>query len=68
MRRRPGQNGWIPPGETIEFMLSPKRDLVAALLFLRLALSGGAASPWVITVEGIRDTPAPLWNCSSPAN
>src|SRR4026209_1128716 len=27
-------------GETIEFMLSPKRDLVAAKLFLRLALSG----------------------------
>lgn len=28
-------------GETIEFMLSPKRDLIAAKLFLRLALSGG---------------------------
>src|SRR5215471_8714848 len=27
-------------GETIEFMLSPKRDLMAATLFLRLALSG----------------------------
>src|SRR4029079_19142731 len=27
-------------GETIDFMLSPKRDLVAAKLFLRLALSG----------------------------
>ena len=25
-------------GETIEFMLSPKRDLVAAKLFMRLAL------------------------------
>ena len=24
-------------GETIEFMLSPKRDLIAAKLFLRLA-------------------------------
>ena len=28
-------------GETIEFMLSPKRDLMAATLFLRLALSQG---------------------------
>jgi IS6 family transposase len=28
-------------GETIEFMLSPKRDLVAAKLFLRLSLSVG---------------------------
>ena len=28
-------------GETIEFMLSPKRDLIAAKLFLRLALSAG---------------------------
>jgi transposase-like protein len=26
-------------GETIEFMLSPKRDLIAAKMFLRLALS-----------------------------
>ena len=39
-------------GETIEFMLSPKRDLIAAKLFLRLALSGGAASPRVINVDG----------------
>ena len=31
-------------GETIDFMLSPKRDLIAAKLFLRLALSGGASS------------------------
>ena len=28
-------------GETIEFMLSPKRDLTAAKLFLRRALAGG---------------------------
>ena len=28
-------------GKTIEFMLSPKRDLIAAKLFLRLALSCG---------------------------
>jgi IS6 family transposase len=27
-------------GDTIDFMLSPKRDLTAAKLFLRLALSG----------------------------
>ena len=39
-------------GETIEFMLSPKRDLVAAKLFLRLALSGGGAPPRVINVDG----------------
>jgi transposase-like protein len=32
-------------GETIEFMLSPKRDLIAAKLFLRLALSGGGSRP-----------------------
>ena len=39
-------------GETIEFMLSPKRDLIAAKLFLRLALSGGAPPPRVINVDG----------------
>jgi IS6 family transposase len=39
-------------GETIEFMLSPNRDLTAARLFLRLALSGGAPSPRVINVDG----------------
>ena len=39
-------------GETIEFMLSPKRDVVAAKLFLRLALSGRAGSPRVINVDG----------------
>jgi transposase, IS6 family len=39
-------------GATIEFMLSPKRDLTAARLFLRLALSGGAPSPRVINVDG----------------
>ena len=39
-------------GETIEFMLSPKRDLIAAKLFLRLALSGGAPGPRVINVDG----------------
>jgi transposase, IS6 family len=39
-------------GETIEFMLSPKPDLIAAKLFLRLALSAGERSPRVITVDG----------------
>jgi transposase, IS6 family len=40
-------------GDTIEFMLSPKRDLVAAKLFLRLALSGtGGIRPRVINVDG----------------
>ena len=39
-------------GETIEFMLSPKRDLIAAKLFLRLALSGVGRSPRVINVDG----------------
>src|ERR1017187_726804 len=31
-------------GETIDFMLSPNRDLMAAKLFLRLALSGDRKS------------------------
>jgi transposase-like protein len=39
-------------GETIEFMLSPKRDLIAAKLFLRLALSGVGRPPRVINVDG----------------
>jgi transposase-like protein len=33
-------------------MLSPKRDLVAAKLFLRLALSARGPSPRVINVDG----------------
>jgi transposase-like protein len=40
-------------GETTEFMLSPKRDLIAAKLFLRFALSGGAPRPRVINVDGL---------------
>jgi transposase, IS6 family len=41
-------------GDTIDFMLSPKRDLTAAKLFLRLALSGtGGKMPRVINVDGI---------------
>ena len=39
-------------GETIEFMLSPKRDVIAAKLFLRLALTGGGPRPRVINVDG----------------
>lgn len=39
-------------GETIEFMLSPKRDLIAAKMFLRLALSAGGPRPRVINVDG----------------
>jgi transposase-like protein len=40
-------------GNTIDFMLSPKRDLTAARLFLRLALSGtGRTRPRVINVDG----------------
>jgi len=40
-------------GETIDFMLSPNRDLTAAKLFLRLALSAGKAiGPRVINVDG----------------
>jgi transposase-like protein len=39
-------------GETIEFMLSPKRDLIAARLFLQLALSAGVPRPRVINVDG----------------
>ena len=33
-------------------MLSPKRDLIAAKLLLRLALSGGGPRPRVINVDG----------------
>ena len=40
-------------GDTIEFMLSPKRDLTAAKLFLRLALlAGHGRRPRVINVDG----------------
>ena len=40
-------------GATIDFMLSPKRHLTAAKLFLRLALSGtNGVRPRVINVDG----------------
>jgi hypothetical protein len=42
----------IQPVRRIEFMLSPKRDLIAAKLFLRLPLYGGEPSPRVINVDG----------------
>ena len=39
--------------DTIDFLLSPKRDAVAAKLFLQLALRNGARiRPRVITVDG----------------
>jgi len=42
-------------GETIDFM-SPKRDLIAAKMFLRLALGGGGRRLRVINVDDIRHT------------
>jgi transposase, IS6 family len=48
-------------GDTIDFMLSPKRDLTAARLFLRLALSGTVRTrPRVINVDGIRHMPGAI--------
>ena len=41
-----------PTGETIEFYVVAKRDLIAAKLFLRLALTGGGRPPRVINVDG----------------
>ena len=38
-------------GDTIDFMLSPRRDLTAARLFLRSALSG-STRPRVINMDG----------------
>ncbi|PWU07398.1 MAG: IS6 family transposase [Terriglobia bacterium] len=39
-------------GATIDFLLSPHRDLTAAKLFLRLVLSGTSIRPRVINVDG----------------
>ena len=39
-------------GDTIDFLLSPNRDLIAAKGFLRLALSAGQVRPRVINVDG----------------
>ena len=38
--------------DTIDFLLSPNRDLIAAKCFLRLALSAGRIRPRVINVDG----------------
>ena len=38
-------------GETIEFMLSPISDLIAAKLFLKAAIIRGGPPPRVINVE-----------------
>jgi transposase, IS6 family len=39
-------------GDTIDFLLSPNRDLIAAKGFLQLALSAGQIRPRVINVDG----------------
>ena len=39
-------------GDTIDFPLSPNRDLIAAKGFLQLALSAGQIRPRVINVDG----------------
>ena len=39
-------------GDTIDFLLSPNRDLIAAKGFLQLALSAGQIPPRVINVDG----------------
>ena len=39
-------------GNTIEFLLSPNRDLIAAKGFLQLAVSAGPVRPRVINVDG----------------
>lgn len=39
-------------GDTIDFLLSPHRDLIAAKAFLRLALNAGRVRPRVINVDG----------------
>jgi transposase-like protein len=45
-------------GETIEFRLSPNRELAAARLFLRLALSSAPPAPRVINWMAIPRMPA----------
>ena len=39
-------------GDTIDFLLSPNRDLIAAKGFLRLAVNAGRVRPRVINVDG----------------
>jgi transposase-like protein len=48
-------------GETIDFMLSPKRDAVAATHFLQMALCRtGEVQPRVISVDGHASYPAAM--------
>ena len=48
-------------GETIDFMLSPKRDAVAAKHFLQMALwRAGQVRPRVINVDGHASYPAAI--------
>ena len=48
-------------GETIDFMLSPKRDAVAAKYFLQMALwRAGQIRPRVINVDGHASYPAAI--------
>lgn len=55
--KQPFEIGYQPErplteGDSIDFMLSPKRDLIAATMFLRLELSAGGPWPRVINVDG----------------
>ncbi len=40
-------------GDTIDFLLSPNRDLTAARGFLRLALNAVTSRPRIINVDGV---------------
>ena len=55
-------------GETIEFMLSPNRDLVEAKMFPRLALFGDGPALRVINVDGHPAYPLPSPNSPTPAS
>jgi transposase-like protein len=46
----------IRPGSSIDFLLSPNRDLTAAKGLLQLALSAVPVRPRVINVDGHRHT------------
>ena len=51
---------------TIEFILSPKRDLIAAKMVPWLALSRGDASPRVINVDGHPAYASAIWDLKQP--